>query len=350
MAFGLQKALEYIGAVFVQWETKLEQLAGMATFSESAQKALGVIKGAIDALTALATYKSGENLAETMASFVADLDEVLIQLGYLVMRWVGMSESGALSSEILGKMALFSTNVGTVIGFIKPTVDALDALAKYTGHEHLVDDIAQFKTDMETMLTNLADLVLTLGSEEGVGQAQAFSTAATAISDALKTAMESLGILGESGVKDGAAGFAEAIKSALGEAKESAKAFKAVWVDAWSAVTSSINGATQALREFIAKAAEVKVPPLIEPGSPPPLAYAFMDIAKAAHRARQELEGMGGGMRSYALPSTVMAAQAAAAVSNTATVNMGGVNINNGMDQALFEARVRRIVKEAIRA
>lgn len=40
--------------------------------------------------------------------------------------------------------------------------------------------------------------------------------------------------------------------------------------------------------------------------------------------------------------------QAQPVVSNSATINMGGVNINNGMDEVIFEAKVRRILTKAL--
>ncbi len=60
---------------------------------------------------------------------------------------------------------------------------------------------------------------------------------------------------------------------------------------------------------------------------------------------------MRGELRAYTLPSSMMAAQTAAAVSNNSlNVNMGGVAINNGMDEAIFAAKVRRWVKEAMQS
>lgn len=40
--------------------------------------------------------------------------------------------------------------------------------------------------------------------------------------------------------------------------------------------------------------------------------------------------------------------QAQPVVSNSATINMGGVSINNGMDEIIFESRVRRILTQAL--
>jgi len=417
MAFGLQKALEYIEAVFRQWEEKLEELAQMGTFSENAQKALSVIKAALEAITALASYEGIKGLPTKVLNFAQDLDSVLAGLRAVSERWV-IAEGDTFTTTALTAIGVFSTNVQAAVEFIKPAIDAIKALAEYAAAKGLGAAIAAFKVDLGAAITALGELaanpllsVEALGllsgfsgaliaviadlkaavealsaiagyksgaavtafralqvdlqaiavvlwqmsntaiSEHGMlGAATQFEAAAIAINGAVTRAFELLGIVGTGGTDVKTTSFATDITGALRSIQSASQALRNAWVSNWGDIAAAIRGATQALREFKTNAATVPIAPALEGHSPPPLANWMQDIADATRRAKEQLSQMAGGMRSYALPSTVAAAQAASAVANNVNVNMGGVNIHNGMDQALFEARVRRIVKEAIRA
>jgi hypothetical protein len=87
--------------------------------------------------------------------------------------------------------------------------------------------------------------------------------------------------------------------------------------------------------------------------SPSPLAIGIDYATDAMQRMtrvgipplRREMEALG----SAYMVSQVAAQPAAGGASNTVSVDMGGVNISNGMDDAMFEARVLNIMKKGLR-
>jgi hypothetical protein len=342
--------LRGLKAVSELWVTALEDgtfdataLAAISTFSTNVQTAIGFIKPAIEAVQALADYTAAKGLSKAVAAFKLDLGAAITALGEL-------ATNPLLSVEALTSLGSFSGALIAVIADLQAAVEALNAIAGYKSGT-AVTAFRALQVDLQSIAVVLWEMSNTAVSGSGMlGAATQFETAAIAINGAVTRAFEQLGIIGSGGAAGASTDFANKIDSALDGLKGSASSFQSSWVGSWGAVTSAIRTATQALRDFINTAGDVKIPPEIEGHSPPPLANWMDAIADATRRAKEQFAAMQGGMRSYSLPSTVAAAQTAAAVSNNVNVQMGGVNINNGMDQALFEARVRRIVKEAIRA
>jgi len=320
-----------------------ERFAKLASFSEAVQKGIGFIAPSIDALLKLGEFEKVEDLREKIMLFSFDLSEMIWHLVLLATSW-------AEQAAVLTGLGDFSTSIANAIGFIAPTIDALMAVRKYTAASNLVKDISAFTTDLSTLLEELGKIAEKLAGDQGLGRAVAFENAASAISGAVSRGLELLGVLSiEAG--DAPAGFASSIRGALLEIKAVANDLKEAWVSAWGAITGAVQAATRAVNEFKTALADVTIPEDLAPGSPPPFAYAMQDIALATRRAKEEFGLLRGELRAYTLPSSMMAAQTAAAVSNNSlNVNMGGVAINNGMDEAIFAAKVRRWVKEAMQS
>jgi len=330
-------------------EQIVERFAKLASFSEAVQKGIGFIAPSIDALLKLGEFERVKDLKKKLQWLTADLEELLLQFSYMARLWIAQTAEGVFQSEALSKLGDFATKVAAAVGFIVPSIEALGEVRKYKAASNLVKDIGAFTHDLSLLLEELGKIAEKLAGDQGLGRAVAFENAAAAISGAVSRGLELLGVLSiETG--DAPAGFASSIRGALLEIKTAAKDLQMVWVDAWGAITTAVQLATQAVNEFKTALADVTIPEDLAPGSPPPFAYAMQDIALATRRAKEEFGLLRGELRAYTLPSSVMAAQTAAAVANNnVNVNMGGVAINNGMDEAILAAKVRRWVKEAMR-
>ena len=350
LAFGddLNTILVGLRIISDLWVTALEDgtfdataLEAIGAFSTNVQTAIGFIVPTIDAIKALAEYTAAKGLGKAVAAFKLDLGAAITALGEL-------ATNPALSPEILTTLGSFTTALLVVIGDLQAAVEALGTIAGYEKGK-AVKAVQSLTEDVNSMAIYLWNMQNTLEGDMGVGAATRIETAATSIHDALSRAYEKLGIVAGQGIDTG--GFATAIASGLSKIKNAAQSLRDSWVGNWADITAAVNNASNAVDRFNRKLGDVEVPEVLEGHSPPPLANWLGAVADAARRAKEQLGSMAGQLVNYATPAQMATAQAAAMVANNnVAVNMGGVNINNGMDQALFEARVRRVVREAVRA
>lgn len=383
----LDEALIWIAQLAGQWIGVTEEglfstffLDKMSLFSTNVQAIIAMIVPVIEALTALAKYATGKDFAKGIEQFKADLDTAMIALADLAL-------NPNLSAENLAALKTFSSNLLGVIADLQSIVDALTAIGGYKAGA-AVKAFQAVTTEVGQIVNYLWNSMQMVESETmGIGAADRFETAAKHIADAVARGMARLGELGgyEDEGENGSA-FGTWFATQLGIAKTAIEAL--AQNSAWGNLKDAIDSVIEALKDLfgliqsppggggnqyrplitayeqIGNAASVAtgkikklnqtigavtIPPQLETHSPPPFARGLDYIAEAARRAKEQFADMQNSMRNYSLPSTLMAAQAAAAVSNEVNVNMGGVNINNGMSEALFEARVRRVVKDAMR-
>lgn len=196
-------------------------------FSEGVVKAVGFIKPGIEALVALGDYKGVKALFSKLQDFVSDLDLALSWIREIAKLWV---------ADDLIAIGEFSTNIQGTVGFIKPAVDAIEALAKYTAAKGLTGAMVKFETDLKAVVTKLGEIATKLAGEDGIGKANAFATAATAIKNAIDTGLGAL-----SGITGGGAGGAAAALQAF------AVAAKQGMADAVTAVQAGVKAIKEAL-------------------------------------------------------------------------------------------------------
>jgi len=121
---------------------------------------------------------------------------------------------------------------------------------------------------------------------------------------------------------------------------------------AWSSISTAISNVIDWIGKVAAKLLSIKLPKWLNPGSPTPFEMGLLGIGDAMERlARSKLPELKYGLSR--LPTAQVDAVGAAArmsqpistrqysQSNTLNMPIGPVNINNGMDEAMFVARVR---------
>lgn len=149
-------------------------LAGQ--FGEAAQKIVGFIGDGVKGITGLATFIAPPRVT---------LDALLETIRYVVGRFGAIS--GILSTEGLTQTTAFGEAAQKALGAVKSGVDAfaiLDATNMPTGGK--LDDLTRAIRETMQKVAAAAAIVGT----EGIAQAQAFGTAASAIFSALKSGLD----------------------------------------------------------------------------------------------------------------------------------------------------------------
>jgi TP901 family phage tail tape measure protein len=189
-------------------------------FSENVVRAISFIKPGIDALTALGEYEGVKNLFSKLQDFVSDLDLALSWFREIAVLWVTTTEE-AFTADDLAAIGAFSGNVQAAVAFIKPAIDALESLGKYAGQKKLAGAMAAFETDLTAVVTALGNIAVKLSGDAGIGKAEAFSEAATAIQTAIETGLGALSSLsggGATSASEALAAFATATKQNMADA------------------------------------------------------------------------------------------------------------------------------------
>lgn len=160
-------------------------------FSEAVSKIVGMIKPAIDALLALVDYKPSKKMLSAIQNWSLDLYDLIDELIYL---------AGAFAVEAVEAAAKFATSVGTMVAFIKPALEALGALAKYTAAKGFVKAFMAFRTDLNMALAEL--LALAQGWDEtNLALVEAFAVSVKSVVVSVSTAIETLAkVLGYKGM------------------------------------------------------------------------------------------------------------------------------------------------------
>jgi phage-related protein len=238
---------ETVGAILALASTNLTGLANAATFPDmdawgnrlviviqtlsaailwardkigtEALTAASELADTIGKIVGLATLNfGGLALAETFP----DMDEwgnrlvIVIETITAALLWV----KAKLGDAALTAAAAASDTIGKIVGFLKPAIDALDALTKYEPVEHLDWRM----TWLGDQIIYVADsLVATWGRFKisAVESAEKLGAAMASIRDAIKAGLATLGVLGDAGAGTAigaVATFAEALDAYLRQA------------------------------------------------------------------------------------------------------------------------------------
>jgi hypothetical protein len=299
-------------------------LVPVGDFAEKASRAMAMVSTSIEALNAVAGYEPDEKFRAKANDFSLDLLDLLDLLQAMAHTFVvpsAIPDAEQIATRFAPLVA-FSEAVERGLSFLTPSLSAIYDLAQYVRAVNLGQTIKAFGADLLTAITGFGDLsrnprlapdiLAALGefaaslAEVVVQMASVFvglneiagyqgNMAVVAFQTMESSLLQVFAILGRMASElEGALGMGAALR---------------------------FNTAAQGIGELMGN--------------------GFSAIGVA---------GNGGNVAPYSLPSTVAAQQAAAIFnnSNSVNVNMGGVAIHNGMDEALFAAKVRRWVKEAL--
>ncbi len=128
------------------------------------------IKGIIDALIAIVSYKQSSNLVDATAGLMQDIWDTVFMLRdqfYVI---------GQKAGETLPIAATASTTIGAIYGSVKGIIEALTAIVAYKQSKNLANAVAAVMTDIWTTIFNLRDLFGSIARDAG----SSLGTAATA--------------------------------------------------------------------------------------------------------------------------------------------------------------------------
>ena len=146
------------------------------------QGMVGIIKPGVDALASITTYEPVVDIGQRMMAFGADMMLVIYELDVLADTFVGQG---------IGAAAKMLAAMQTMVGIVKPGVDALVAITTYEPVLDIGQRMMNFGADMMIVVNEI--LLLSQGFEvEGMAAAAAFSTHATAVVNLIKPAVDAL--------------------------------------------------------------------------------------------------------------------------------------------------------------
>mgnify|MGYP001008610364 CR=1 FL=1 len=201
----IQKAAEFWAGV---------ALDAAVSFSESAGKIIALIGPAVQAVTAMLDMPEIDGLRERGARLEEAINILVYHIQKASQFWAG---------QALEEVAAFAQATTTIVGMVKPSIEAIVAMTEYVAAVGLEEAMAAFETDLITIVGKLGEIAERLAGEEGIGKAQAFATAAEAIRTAIETGLGALSDLSGGGAASAAAaleGFAEAATQAMAQAAE----------------------------------------------------------------------------------------------------------------------------------
>ncbi len=144
----------------VAWRETMKPWETAGEWATKVGPAVNLIKGAVDALAALAAYKPVENLVEKAALFATQLADALDQM-------IEGIEVIGRSTESWTKASTWATAVGPAVNLIKGAVDALANLVKYEPVENLVEKAAFFGTQLADALDQMIEGIEVVGRSIG---------------------------------------------------------------------------------------------------------------------------------------------------------------------------------------
>jgi len=150
---------------------ELEGLTAAAGLLAAISQIVGVIRPAVDALTALADYKPIQYVRGRIESLVHDLSLIIPALVTL---------AGKFELEGIEAASAFARAAGGTVSIIKPAVDALIALADYEPIQYVRGRMASLAQDLAQIIPELQALASKF-KIEGIEAASAFSQAASGI-------------------------------------------------------------------------------------------------------------------------------------------------------------------------
>jgi len=316
------------------YDIDLTETAGK--FYKAVENVIGIIKPGIEAMKSLFEWEVVKPLGPIARLFVDRLLDVVEELAFVATDYQGPA---------LDVAQTFYDTVEDIIGIIKPAIEAITAMLEYKGGD-IPKAMARFKADLAIMLGPEGLPNITTYMLENVSVANNFKTAASAIVDALNEGMDMF-----TGLTSTAAGgrladlrewhntvmhyvgqVTERFYKMLSEAPDGL--VPALW---WA--KNQIHWAIEGMRPDFENLlgwlqdledADVGV---LTPGSPPPLATALRDVRRELVMLQQASQPV------YAVPQTT---------TNQINLDFSGAQINNGMDMAMFQARVLQTVHGAM--
>lgn len=313
LANGLMAVIPSLQHAFDRYDS--EGTAAASGFYNAAKGIIDFIKPGIDAITALATFAAVADLPKRMTDFAANLKTVIDALKDI---------GDDYDIEGLAAARLFGDAAKDIVGMVGPGISALEALLKYESGD-VVAALALFKADFRTLVTGLAAIAYDLLGTEGLDIAIAFKDVADAIAQTCKSGVEAIATLGAATTATGTntilQAFAEGVKTWLAAAVTNVKAELAAFKAAFA---SDLPVMVQTTYNYGYAAGQ-----------------AMLQGWRAATQGGfviPSLPSNGGGYFPVSPSST----------SSSVTVNFGGVNISNGMDQTAFENRVLQVVSAAV--
>lgn len=158
-----------------------------AKFASSAGAIAGVLKNAVDGLSALGEYHHKVGLKGVWVSFQSDLQ--------MVVRWmVAIAEKFEI--EGMQAAAKFSETAGKILSPIKGAIDAIKGISEYVGVEDLQARLADFVYDLGQVIYQFGKMAADFDIK-GVEATAKFSEAVGKVMGGMKTALEALGKLAE---------------------------------------------------------------------------------------------------------------------------------------------------------
>ena len=100
----------------------------------------GFVKGAIDAITALAAYVAAQGLTEAVGAFLDDI--------VTVAREIALRLGDAAALVISDETVALSEGIGRLVAFIRGSIDALNALAEYALAVDFAEPISRLMADL----------------------------------------------------------------------------------------------------------------------------------------------------------------------------------------------------------
>jgi TP901 family phage tail tape measure protein len=158
MALNLSDTLENFVYLAGIWEQ--EAVDAAAAFADSARAVADLIRPAVDALIALATYDASTYSAAASQQFALNLSDTLENIVYIARLW---------EQEAVDAAATFAESASRVVSVVRPAVEALAALATYEVVMDLPTLILGFSTQLYQLVKALN--VLSLGFKTEATQA-----------------------------------------------------------------------------------------------------------------------------------------------------------------------------------
>jgi hypothetical protein len=292
-----------------------EGTAAASGFYNAAKGIIDFIKPGIDAIAALAAFAAVADLPKRVTDFVANLMTVIDGL-----KTVGEG----YDVEGLAAARLFGDAAKDIVGMVSPGISALEALLKYKSGD-VVAALALFKKDFRTLVDGLAVIAYDLLGAEGLDLAIAFKDVADAIAATCKSGVEAIATLGAvteaTGTDSILKAFAAGVKTWLAAAVENVKTELGLFKQAF---TTELPAMALASYNYGYTAGQAML-------------QGWRDATLGGFALPPSPSGGGG---SYPV--------APSSSNSSVTVNFGGVNIANGMDQTAFESRVLQVVSRAV--
>jgi len=241
--------------IFLAGRFEAEAVKAAVEFAEAAAKVVGFVRPGVDALTALADYKSANLLLDRIGSFSLDMFDLIDELVFLAGRFEaeGVKAAGELFSS-----------VSSMVGFIQPALEALKALGDYKTAKLLLDRIGSFSLDMFDLIDELVFLAGRF-ELEGVQAAAAFGEAVTRLVGFVRPAVDALAAIADyaplQGLRARMQTFAGQLAVVVNQIRLLASYYKGAglgWAVEWAGYVSSMVGVIKPAIDAIAALVEYK--------------------------------------------------------------------------------------------